>query len=178
MVGMKKILIGVAVVIVGLVAWLQLRPVAILAEEDWALDVPADAPVPALASPDLQALVDRLAGTDVMDAAIAWNKIGASYRTDASYLADLGPALRDPRPVHFEMVKESTTNGGYTFIYYQVKTPSYSGKGVPAYAHTVGQALCYFLWQYQDASNQGYSGSTFKAWWAGYAPMKALPLPR
>ena len=140
------------------------------------MDDSAGAPAGMCASPaEVAALVDRIAGTDAMDASKAWLELGARYRDSRSYIGGVCAGFWDTRPVAFEIVKERMSGGGATFIYYTVKTPG--TKGVPAFVHTVGQALAYHLWQYEDASNSGFKG-TFRAWWSGYAGPHGLPGPR
>lgn len=144
-------------------------------EEDWNLDTgsaagadPGRGSIPA----DLQARVDQLASANASDATQAWLDIGARYTSAGAFLADLKPALYDPRPVHFGMTRETFSGGGSTFVYFTVDTGQ--AKGIPAYVHTVGQSLCYHLWQYEDVSHSGFHG-TFRKWWAGYAPAHQLP---
>jgi hypothetical protein len=147
-------------------------------EEDWELDTSsateADRSME-LVPADLRALVDQVASDNTSDATKAWLEIGARYRNSGAFLAALKPALYDSRPAFFRMTREKFSGGGNSFVYFTVKTGK--SKGVPAYVHTVGQSLCYHLWQYEDVSNSGFKG-TFKAWWAGYAPSHRLPGPR
>lgn len=170
---MRRATLEVVIVVLAL-GWISCSP-ALEGEEDWTLDAEAvEAPTEPLSGP-VEELVDRIASDDPMDAAKAWNQLGAKYTSAKSYIADVGPAFWDTRPVRFEFVKERFSGGGHTFIYYEVKTPS--SKGIPAYAHTVGQALVHRLWALEDVSNSGFKGS-FRAWWAGYAPGHNLPPPK
>ncbi len=167
----RNLLIATVVLVVGLIAWNHFKPVPLVIEEDWMMAAGSASPAP-LASAEAQALVDRLAGTEVIDAELAWNEIGARQSSSAAFLATFGPALRDSRPVAFGMAKERFSGDGHTFTSFNAGQPT--AKGTPAFVHTVGQALAYHCWQYEDVSNSGFHGN-FKAWWTEWAPGKGLP---
>ena len=143
-------------------------------EGEWALDLEHAPPAPSVSEmpAEVRALVDRVASADPMDATKAWLEIGARYQTSKAFLSDLKPALWDTRPVAFAMSKEKFSGGGTTFVYFTVRTNSAQGPAVTA--STVGQSLCYHLWQYEDVSHSGFEGS-FRTWWKSYAPHHGLP---
>jgi len=120
----------------------------------------------------IQKLVDRVASEDAAEGGKAWLEIGARYQDAASFLKDFKPALSDPRPVRFAMVEETFSGGGSTFRYFTVQgDPS---KGSPVPANTVGEALRYHLWQYENVGGSGFKGG-FQDWWKTYAPKNGLP---
>ena len=171
------VLAGVVLLALGGAAWLLLRAPAPDPESDWTLDL-TDVPsgtADAIIPDEARALVDRLASSNEQDATLAWIAIGARYKTSDAFLSEMRPALYDPRPIPFSMTRESFSGGGLSFVYFSPKTNS--SKGVPAYAHSVGQSLCYHLWQYEDVSNSGFHGDFLK-WWGVYAPAHGLPGPR
>jgi len=152
-----------------------------LDKEDWTIkmDLTASLPEPeALAPPPesvaaaARPLVDLLASSDADAGVKAWTELGARYRDAAGFLKELRPALWDERPVKFILIEESFSGGGKSFRYF---TPKSSSAGAKAQrAATVGEALRYHLWQYEDVSNSGFKGS-FAEWWAKYAVSRKLP---
>lgn len=171
----RAISIGVVVIGMAVAGWLLLRrPGSEPVEEDWTLDLSAVSQPTATVPLDVRALLDQIASDDPAEAAKAWNELGSRYQTASSFLADAGPAIHDARPIHFELLRTRFSGGGNTFVYYTPRTGN--AEGATAYAHTVGQVLCYHLWQYEDVSNSGFQGN-FRAWWTKYAPAHGLPPP-
>ena len=145
-----------------------------VATEDWkviAASLPTPPPDEDLA-PAVRPLIDRIASDDPMDACKAWLELGTRYQNAAAFLAEVKPALWDRRPVHFEITEGTANAGGRTLRYFTAKTPAEQGPTVPA--DTVGEALRYHLWQYEDVSGTGFKG-TFDEWWDTWAPSRALP---
>lgn len=165
--------IGFVAVLSAGAFWFVFRPAPADRDTDWTLDLGSgyrgDKPL----DPKLLEIVDRVASPDASRASAAWLELGAKYRDPESYVNDLRPALWDTRPVSFALVRETFSGNGPAFTYYTVK--SASSKGPPAFAHTVGQALCYHLWQLADASDGGRRKRSFRSFWEEYAKMQALP---
>lgn len=143
-----------------------------VAKEDWTIRIDPDPPPVETLPENVRELVDRVASENPMEATKAWLEIGARYRSASRFLKEVKPALWDPRPVHFEMTDETFEGKDRSFRYFTVKTPSCKGEIVPA--DTVGEALRYHLWQYEDVSGTGFDG-TFDEWWSSYAPPLGLP---
>lgn len=167
----KLVVIAAALGIAALAAWLLLRrPAAPEGEVDWRIDDSGTPPAPL--SPLARALVDRVAAADPAEASKAWLEIGARYNSSDAFLSEMKPALWDRRPAHFEMSLQVMQGNAGTFSYYTAQPAGTTG--LKAYAHTVGQALCYHLWQYEDASHSGFRGP-FAEWWTVFAPKHGLP---
>ncbi len=87
-------------------------------------------------------------------------------------LAEAKAALWDPRAASYPMVEETSEGQGRTFRYYTARPPEEGLETFPA--RTVGEALRYHLWQYEDAGASFEGG--FPEWWEGYAPSRGLPV--
>ncbi len=129
--------------------------------------LPPDVPMPAA----VKAIVDRVASADPMEGSKAWLELGARYQSSGAFLAEVKQALWDDRPVAFAIVEEQFKGSGGAIRYFTSK-PGASGSAQPA--ATVGEALRYHFWQYEDASGSGFKG-TFEEWWSSWAPPKGLP---
>ncbi len=146
-----------------------------VAKEHWSgsLDLSASqAPSLAAMPAAVRQIVDRVASDDPMVGSKAWLELGARYQSAPTFLAEVKPALWDTRPVHFEMVEETFKGGGNSIRYFSVRGEP--GKGTPVPAQTVGEALRYHLWQYENVSGSGFTGS-FQEWWSSYASRNGLP---
>lgn len=153
-----------------------------LVKESWTLTIDLTAgtsgPEPVVAPPmesmpaPVRTLVDAVASADPAAGSAAFSELGTRYQSAASYLKDLRPAFWDERPVHFIIVEESFKGGGKSFRYHSSKLPTPGAAALRA--DSVGEALRYHLWRFEDVSNSGFKG-TFEEWWATYAPSKGLP---
>jgi len=153
-----------------------------LSQESWTLTMDltggAAAPEPVVAPPAesmpaaVRKLVDAAASSDATAGSASWSELGTRYQSASSFLKEVRPALWDARPLHFIIVEESFKGGGSSFRYFSSKVPT---PGAAAQrAKTVGEALRYHLWRFEDVSNSGFKG-TFAEWWAGYARTRGLP---
>lgn len=123
----------------------------------------------------VRSLLDRMAGEDPERGAAAWLELGAAYMSAEDYVRDAGPALVDVRPINFIVFEDQFPQAG--------KPPRrfFTAKGTPIYhagdkplARTVGEALRFHLWQYEDVGGRGFPGS-FEEWWREYAAARGLP---
>lgn len=153
-----------------------------LDKEDWVIkmSLAGALPEPETVAPSSESvaaaarpLVDLLASTDADAGVKAWTDLGARYRDAAGFLKELRPALWDERPVKFILIEESFSGGGKSFRYFTPKATAAAGAKAQR-AATVGEALRYHLWQYEDVSNSGFKG-TFAEWWGKYAVSRKLP---
>ena len=153
-----------------------------LTQETWKMTIDltggAAAPEPVVAPPmesmsaAVRKLVDATASTDAAAGSAAWSELGTRYQSASAFLKDVRAALWDDRPVHFIIVEESFKGGGKSFRYFSSKVPT--DGAIPHRAKTVGEALRYHLWRFEDAGNSGFKG-TFLEWWATYARGRGLP---
>jgi hypothetical protein len=147
--------------------------------EDWSIAMAAAAdPAPVFDPPRpmpaaVRALLDRIASKDPAEGAQAWTELSARYDRASAYLKDVHEGLEDPRPLAFVLVAESFTGGGRSFHYFTAK-PSAAASDAREPVKTLGQALRYPLWQYENAGAGGFKDG-FSAWWASYAAAKGLP---
>jgi len=147
-----------------------------VAKESWKIEMGADSAAGEEDGPmaqgqmsvEVRELLDRIASEDPGTGALAWNRLGSRYTSAAAFLAEARPALWDDRPVAFGMA-EGATQG---FRYFTAKTEASEEEQVPA--QTVGQALCYLLWNYEGIGGSG-TRISFQEWWADYAAGKGLP---
>ncbi len=153
-----------------------------LTQESWTLTIDltggAASPEPVVAPPmesmsaAVRKLVDAVASSDAAAGSAAWTELGTPYQSTSAFLKAVRPALWDDRPVHFIIVEESFKGGGKSFRYFSAKAPT---EGATAHrAKTVGEALRYHLWRFEDVSNSAFKGS-FAEWWASYARPRGLP---
>jgi hypothetical protein len=147
-------------------------------KEGWAVKVesaaaPAGPPVDAPMPEAVRAMVDRVASADAMEGSKAWLELGARYRSSKEFLRDAKAALGDDRPVAFAIVEERFKGGGKEIRYFTSKPSAPGGAGSQP-ARTVGEALRYHFWQYEDASGSGFKGG-FADWWPGFAASRGLP---
>lgn len=113
--------------------------------------------------------LDRIASREISDAWAAWESLGLGVLVSPEdFLWALGPALSDPRPIHFA-------------IYGDVAWPNAQPDPVlenprPVLAHTVGEALAIKLWTYQGVGDEELP-EDFTAFWADFATRHQLPPP-
>lgn len=142
--------------------------------EAWTIQMAASPDPPETSRPmppEVRALLDRVASTDPAAGAAAWTELSARYDRASAYLRDVREGLEDVRPVTFVLVAESFKGKGRSFHYFTAK-PSASAAHEPV--TTLGQALRYPLWQYEDAGSGGFKGG-FAEWWKSYATARGLP---
>ena len=108
-----------------------------------------------------------------MEGSKAWLELGARYQSSGAFLGEARQALRDERPVKFAIVEETFKGGGKTIRYFTSK-PAATGSGVQP-SGTVGEALRYHFWQWENASGGGFKGG-FADWWPTFASSKGLPV--
>ena len=144
-------------------------------KEGWTVKVESAAPVAVPAGPPedapmpeaVKAIVDRVASADAAEGSKAWLELGARYQSSKAFLKEARQALGDDRPVAFAILEERFKGGGKEIRYFTSKPSAPGGAGSQP-ARTVGEALRYHFWQYEDASGSGFKGS-FVDWWPSFA---------
>jgi len=111
--------------------------------------------------------VEKLADEDALAASAAWDTFGAiDITTTEDFLWARGPALADPRPIHFVL----HTYGGPPWA----RPEPREGYAGPVLAETVGEAVALSLWGYEGVGSAEFP-TEFWTWWAGYARARHLP---
>ncbi len=110
--------------------------------------------------------IERIAGTDAVEAWLAWNDFpDDDLITAEQWVYAVGPALADGRRICFAIYR----NG-----------PLVEAQPVPvesrpdALAHAVGEALALRLWQTRDFAAARFPDD-FDAWWAQWSRARRLP---
>lgn len=142
----------------------------------WQMDLNAGAagaaaqagPVPK----ETQALVDRMAGSDPVDAGRAWLELGGKYNVTPQFRRDLQQAFSDPRPIPFQVYYLENQVEGRLLRGYSTKLePAVAGTNA---ARTVGEALRLDMWRMEGL---GLTPGTPEpaAWWPAYAAKHGIP---
>ncbi len=119
--------------------------------------------------------VEKIAGTDLREAWMAWSFIGAGQLTTSEqFLFALGAALGDRRPLHFAIRRGS-------FFQIPGSTLPFEGQPEPIEGHpdaivrTVGDAIAIRLWTMQGVGDRTFP-EDFLAWWRAWARGRRIPV--
>lgn len=119
--------------------------------------------------------LEKIAGTDLREAWMAWSFIGAGQlTTPEQFLFALGAALGDRRPLHFAIRKGS-------FFQIPGSTLPFEGQPEPIEEHpdaivrTVGDAVAIRLWGMKGVGDEKFP-EEFLAWWREWARSRRIPV--
>jgi hypothetical protein len=109
--------------------------------------------------------IDKMAGEDLNEACQVWYLFGAGVlNSQEQFIYAVGPALGDPRPIYFAIVKSGSRFEGQ---------PVSIDTRPDALVRTAGEALALHLWL-KIAGDSGFP-KDFRSWWSRYAREHRLP---